>query len=718
MMQEMGPFAPFGGSVDNASGSMNNTYPRYSGETMEAMSEATSGSFVYGSSVNGADTFTCNVSTASSLAFLMPTTQPFIHSTRSSQVKELKDTVKQKNRGIKRLEMLLGQSSADLQSVSSNETGEPTVESKKSKKRVSKSPKHRRHKSSPTSPSRRHHAVEATNFSFSPTDVGDQQTIEESNHSIAPPADLSPALIESRKSIAHLQEEEKKFEEREEEAIYSIEHEIEELEARVAIEDASQDDGDGSKVKLEQNAKQLLNQKKIMLKQKTELLEQQHLFYEIQMKQKQQEQQMLQMQQDQAQRFEQQVSVSAQTSPTHASMARPDPASQKTSTASTRHRHTHAGHHQQLDGPASPESGGFSVSSSSLDMDHMEDDYSESTWNDIPISDNQASSWNVNNNNSSGNDRAPMLNVSNFGPAGEAISPTSPDLPPGVISRRIRTASGNDLFKDVDRGAALLTPPENNYTDPPSLKVIEKVEIARTPLRGNIRPKDREILPTETTDNNKNEGAKEIAESEFEYGFRGNDGKIHPMSEHRIVPTAGQTVAPKQPSNDQTTRNLALLQDQVLFLQSEVKKTKAEHIGQLNHLELQIKERDMLLEEVVIRIKRSNKEKLWLKEKLEKMEAVYDSNVLLKGLELEGFNFVDERPRTSNLLNIDFTTKTLSRANTPSTAMRPSTAGQYFKPPPVSAIGTNQAIYLKKAISQSAKTRSIRSNLRKASLLS
>ena len=181
------------------------------------------------------------------------------------ELKELKDTVKAKNRAVKRLEMLLGQSTADLESVTSNETADTPT--KKSKKKGSKSPKHKKHhkQSSP-----KHAVVEATNFSFSPTDVGANQTLEEStepNPSVSAPADVSPALLESRKSMLHLQEEEKKMEEREE-VIHSIEHEIEELEAQVAREvlnggGGSNNNGDKSKAELDRNARELLEQKKV-----------------------------------------------------------------------------------------------------------------------------------------------------------------------------------------------------------------------------------------------------------------------------------------------------------------------------------------------------------------------------------------------------------------------------------------------------------------------
>jgi hypothetical protein len=119
------------------------------------------------------------------------------------------------------------------------------------------------------------------------------------------------------------------------------------------------------------------------------------------------------------------------------------------------------------------------------------------------------------------------------------------------------------------------------------------------------------------------------------------------MSEHEVAPSTGPTSAPPQIPFDHpsTLRNLAMLQDQILFLQSEANRAKAQHDGELSQMKLQMKERDMLLEEVVARLKRSNREKHTLREKLDKMEAVYDSNVLLKGEKRRGAKRLAEKLR-------------------------------------------------------------------------
>ncbi|GMH64655.1 hypothetical protein TL16_g04014 [Triparma laevis f. inornata] len=207
-----------------------------------------------------------------------------------------------------------------------------------------------------------------------------------------PTSPLAQSVKQARQSIREAAQEEEKIEKKEEEAIHGIEDEIEKLEARVRKDSmAALNAGDAEAKKqaaqLEKQAREMLEQKKLMLAQKTQLLEQKHHMYMMQQKQAQQELEMLQLQQQQEEAVRAQgemlrkreknvVSSSVQTSPTH--------------------KQGGLGHSGQVitvregggginNSPASPESGGFSVSSSSLDMDHMEDDYSESTWNDIPI---------------------------------------------------------------------------------------------------------------------------------------------------------------------------------------------------------------------------------------------------------------------------------------------------------------------------------------------
>ncbi|GMI18088.1 hypothetical protein TrLO_g1212 [Triparma laevis f. longispina] len=687
---------------------------------------------------------------------------------------KLKETVKRKNLEIKRLEMFVGGGSNQLEEEGSiGSGGSGSKKGKKGKK--AKSPKHgKKGVPAPIEP------IEATNFSFTgglgpATNAPETTQFEHSKskggeivsgsgngsgsrnrvpppegEAVPPPTSpLAQSVKQARQSIREAAQEEEKIEKKEEEAIHGIEDEIEKLEARVRKDSmAALNAGDAEAKKqaaqLEKQAREMLEQKKLMLAQKTQLLEQKHHMYMMQQKQAQQELEMLQLQQQQEEAVRAQgemlrkreknvVSSSVQTSPTH--------------------KQGGLGHSGQVitvregggginNSPASPESGGFSVSSSSLDMDHMEDDYSESTWNDIPIQNvggglggdrgyvgpqiTQSApptvvSTPTHANLSGGGQFQPELDMEQLEIASRnglvQSPPASPDLPPGVISQRIRTASGNDLLKDmrITETQEVLAP-------------VEKVEVNRTktPLRGNIRPKDKGVFGGEggqqvVSGSPPSTGGSGGSPTNFvpstpDLGYGTGPGQGTP---HNPRTTDGPMVIPQMPGlvapNTPLRNHLMNLEDQVSYFQSEHLKAKEEHKDVLNQLSLQLKERDLLLNEIVHRLKKSNREKEMLKGKLEKMEFIYESNVKLKGLNVEGFGWAgeDNRPMTSQLSNIDFASNILLGGGGGG-GVRPNTAGQYFKGgAPASAIGTNCVINLKKKIKKSKKALGIRNSLKR-----
>ncbi|GMH48982.1 hypothetical protein TrVE_jg8774 [Triparma verrucosa] len=699
------------------------------------------------------------------------------------EINKLKDTIKQKNLDIKRLEMFVGGSSNQIEEAS---IGSGNSKKSKKSKKAAKSPRNKK-APAPLEP------IEATNFSFSPSGpasnnepVGEQTPFEHSAPAPAPapsdqshhpspatpvPAPTSPlaqSVNVARKSIREAEQEEKKLEEKEEEAIHGLEDEIEKIEARVRRDSnaaASAADAESKKhaAQLEIQAREMLEQKKLMLRQKTQLLEQQHNMFYMQQKQKQQELEMLQLQQQQEENTRLQeaqlsrqrdiVSTSVQTSPAHKQQQQQGKESSNS--------------------PASPESGGFSVSSSSLDMDHMEDDYSESTWNDIPIQSHDPNLENVYvppqvtqsapptvvstpvhaNLSDGGHFGQPELDLDGLaGHEGLVQSPSgSPDLPPGIISQRIRTASGNDLLKDLrvtetqevvrikpsDQpnggegmgGAEVISGAQteargivlSGADSPPrasSPAPVEKVEVTKTPLRGNIRPKDKGHLNAGGEEGANSNSPTSFVPSTPDLGYGPNPGQGTPPNPGQ---TDGPLVAPQAPGlvlpNTPLRNHLVNLEEQIRYLQQSASQAADSHKAQLSQLALQLKERDLLLTEIVLRLKKSNSERATLREKLEKMEFIYDSNVKLKGLNVEGFNFPNssDRPMTSHLFNIDFANKTLIEGGG---AIRPNTAGQYFSSSPASAIGTNKTISLKKQMKKSKKAVSIRNTLKRELLQS
>lgn len=262
----------------------------------------------------------------------------------------------------------------------------------------------------------------------------------------------------------------------------------------------------------------------------------------------------------------------------------------------------------------------------------------------------------------------------------------------------------------------------------PQLAPVEKVEVNRTktPLRGNIRPKDKGVFGGKggqqvVSGSPPSTGGSGGSPTNFipstpDLGYGTGLGQGTP---HNPRTTDGPMVIPQMPGlvapNTPLRNHLMNLEDQVSYFQSENLKAKEEHKVILNQLSLQLKERDLLLNEIVHRLKKSNREKEMLKGKLEKMEFIYESNVKLKGLNVEGFSWAgeDNRPMTSQLSNIDFASNTLLGGGGGG-GVRPNTAGQYFKGgAPASAIGTNGVINLKKKIKKSKKALGIRNSLKR-----
>ncbi len=291
--------------------------------------------------------------------------------------------------------------------------------------------------------------------------------------------------------------------------------------------------------------------------------------------------------------------------------------------------------------PVSPESnaGHYSLSDSSLDMDHMEDDYSEATWNYIPI------------------------------PHGEIVAPNTIDAVDVTInSHRVRTMSGNSLTSMNE----LAPHPEISQEDP------------NTPLRGNMhaRPKRADVSETPHSDPK-------------HFGYLGNDGNIHPIGEQiareqkhdlEAVPDRNQS-----PSREET---------QALHEKLNELKGDAVRLTRANEeMRLSMKEKDLLLAEIVVRLKRSKHEKSVIRDKLEKMELIYQNSVILRGMDIEGYNF-GSRPNTTSMKG-EKMARTLRAGN-----VRPHTAGET----PGRRTGGAKA---RNMISSNKNTRKVRDRLRR-----
>jgi len=321
----------------------------------------------------------------------------------------------------------------------------------------------------------------------------------------------------------------------------------------------------------------------------------------------------------------QQVTAATQMSPKHEGARAPASA-----TAATQMSPKHEA--------ASPTQ--YSVSStSSLEMDRMDveedDDISETTWNDLRMGAH---------------------------PVNE-LAPSPPPQEEEMIvfeARRTRTASGASLLDNVNIN--------KDRCSPSTLAGVEEVA-EESPMRGNMHARPRE-----------KERATVAVEQPETDETRADQRDLR---EERRSMEYVQEIADL---NELHRREIE--QEHIFMLTKKVEELTVQLSKQgraTEELRLSVSEKEMLLTELIRRLKKSNKEKQLVAGKLQKMESVYANNVTMRQMGLSGSNFEGG-----------------------GAVARPSTAGE-------ATGGLNMSgANIRRAVSSSKKTRKIRSDLKQS----
>jgi len=244
------------------------------------------------------------------------------------------------------------------------------------------------------------------------------------------------------------------------------------------------------------------------------------------------------------------------------------------------------------------------------------------------------------------------------------------------------TAAASELDK-IDASIPIDDSPTPNTMSP---KAIERVEMimheSRTPIRGNMHARPKQKANAE----------------EKPYGFLGLDGGVHP-----IVPSWVNQGTP--PEN--LSQYLSVMQDLEASLKDEREQGRKERermSTEIQQLQLAMNEKDMLLTEVVKRLKKTKREKVLVKDKLDKMTVLWDNDVNFRGFDIEGLGVgkLPAGPRsvpTSRGLVGEGELGEVSRGGS-----RPQTAN---------ALSINRDLFLRRNLKSSEGVRNLRHGLRK-----
>ena len=351
--------------------------------------------------------------------------------------------------------------------------------------------------------------------------------------------------------------------------------------------------------------------------------------------------------------------------------------------------------------PSSPDSA-FSTTSSeaTLEIEKIEerelaemDDYSESTWNDIPID------------NYDEVDRRLDKFGGHYSENNELYDDSE-----AMTVKITRTMSGNDLdwstkqvggftwvdderndedeknteeLDKIDASIPIDDSPTPQATTPKAIEKIEMVvrEKDSTPIRGNMHARPKQ---------------KAVASNSEQYGIMGLDGGVHP-----IVPGWVNQGQPKE----NMSQYLSVVQDLEASLREvreenkfERQKTRAE----IQQLKLVMKEKDLLLTEVVKRLKKTKREKVLIKERLDKMQDAWDNDIHFRGFDVEGLGAgrVPQGPRSQPV------SRQRSRVERRDGLGRDD--GDGLRPRTAGALGINRELYLRRNLKSSDGVKGIR----------
>ncbi|GMH75980.1 hypothetical protein TrRE_jg7911, partial [Triparma retinervis] len=255
---------------------------------------------------------------------------------------------------------------------------------------------------------------------------------------------------------------------------------------------------------------------------------------------------------------------------------------------------------------------------------------------------------------------------------------------------------GTEELDRIDASIPIDNSPTPQATTPKAIERIEMVvrEKGSTPIRGNMhaRPKQKATAAGNTA----------AAGTNQSYGFLGLDGGVHPIAPGWV--NQGQ---PKE------TQYLSIIQDLEASLreareESRInrEKTSAE-IQQMKLMmkekELATKEKDLLLTEVVKRLKKTKREKVIIKDRLDKMQTMWDNDVNFRGFDVEGMGIgrVPEGPRSQPVSR--------QRARVEERAgLGGRNDGDGLRPRTAGALGINRELYLRRNLKSSDGVKGIR----------